>query len=50
VGALAIGRVAIANAVIRKLSAGEVEIRTLRVRELEVGGRRWPNADAYPRA
>jgi hypothetical protein len=30
------------TAVIRKLNAGEVEIRTLRVQELEVGGRRWP--------
>ena len=44
VGALAIGRVAIANAVIRKLSAGEVEIRWLKVQELEVSGRRWPEA------
>jgi hypothetical protein len=42
VGALTVGRIAIANAVIRKLNAGEVEIRTLRVQELEVGGRQWP--------
>lgn len=45
VGAVAIGRVAIANAVIRKLNAGEVEIEALRVRELEVGGRRWPQPE-----
>jgi hypothetical protein len=35
----------IANAVIRKLQAGEVEIRSLRVHELEVGGRRWPGTE-----
>ena len=37
------GRVAIANAVIRKLRAEQLEIGVLRVRELEVGGRRWPD-------
>jgi hypothetical protein len=36
--------VAIANAVIRRLRAGEVEIRSLKVHELEVAGRRWPEA------
>jgi hypothetical protein len=41
VGALAIGRLVIANAVIRKLCAEEIEIGTLRVRELEVAGRPW---------
>jgi hypothetical protein len=41
---MAIGRLAIANAVIRKLQAGEIEIRSLKVHELEVAGRRWPDA------
>jgi hypothetical protein len=40
----AIGRVAIANAVIKRLRLEEVEIGTLRVRELEVAGQRWPAA------
>jgi hypothetical protein len=40
--ALAIGRLAIANAVIRKLRAEEIEIGSLKVRELEVAGKRWP--------
>jgi hypothetical protein len=40
--ALAIGRLAIANAVIRKLRAEEIEIGSLKVRELEVAGQRWP--------
>jgi hypothetical protein len=39
---MAIGRLAIANAVIRKLRAEEIEIGSLKVRELEVAGRRWP--------
>jgi hypothetical protein len=39
---MAIGRLAIANAVVRKLRAGEVEIESLRVTHLEVAGRRWP--------
>ena len=46
VGALAIGRVTIANAVVRKRRAGEVEIRSLKVQELAVGGRRWPADEA----
>jgi hypothetical protein len=29
--------------VIKKLSAGEVVIGSLKVRELEVAGRRWPD-------
>jgi hypothetical protein len=33
---------AIANAVIRKLQAGEIEIKSLKVNELEIGGRPWP--------
>jgi hypothetical protein len=41
---MAIGRLAIANAVIRKLQAGEIEIQSLKVHELEVAGRRWPEA------
>jgi hypothetical protein len=44
VGALAIGRVSIANAVIRRLRAGEVEISSLKVQELWIGERRWPEA------
>jgi hypothetical protein len=35
---------AIANAVIRRLRAEEIEIGSLKVRELEVAGRRWPDA------
>jgi hypothetical protein len=46
VGAVAIGRVAIANAVIRKLNAGEVAINSLKVQELEINGRRWPEPAA----
>ena len=42
VGALAIGRLVIADAVIRRLRAEEVEIGSLKVRELEVAGERWP--------
>jgi hypothetical protein len=42
---MAVGRLAIANAVIRKLQAGEVEIGLLKVTQLEVGGRRWPEPD-----
>jgi hypothetical protein len=38
VGAMAIGRLAIADAVSRNLRAGEVEIGSLKVRELEVAG------------
>jgi hypothetical protein len=44
VGATAIGRIAIADAVSRRLRAGEVEIASLKVQELEVGGRRWPES------
>ena len=43
VGALAIGRLAIADAVIRRLRAEENEIGSLKVRELEVAGRRGPD-------
>jgi hypothetical protein len=39
---MAIGRLAIADAVIRRLRAEELEIGSLKVRELEVGGQRWP--------
>ena len=42
IGAIALGRVASANAVIRKLRAEEIEIGSLKVRELEVAGKRWP--------
>jgi hypothetical protein len=38
---MAVGRLAIADAVIRRLRAGEVEIGSLKVRELEVAGQRW---------
>jgi hypothetical protein len=38
---VAIARIAIADAVIRRLRAGEVEIASLKVHQLEVGGRRW---------
>jgi hypothetical protein len=44
IGAIAIGRLAIADAVIRRLRAEHVEIGSLRVRELEVAGQRWPAA------
>ena len=44
VGALAIGRLAIADAVIRKLRAEVIEIGSLKVRELEVAGQRWPQS------
>ena len=40
-GAMAVGRLAIASAVIRKLRAEEIEIGSLKVRELEVAGQRW---------
>jgi hypothetical protein len=43
---VAIGRIAVADAVIRRLRAGEVEIASLKVHELEVAGRRWPEAGA----
>jgi hypothetical protein len=42
VAAYPIGRLAIANAVIRRLRAEEIEIASLKVGTLEVGGRRWP--------
>jgi hypothetical protein len=45
VGALAVGRLAIADAVIRRLRAEQIEIGSLKVRELEVAGRRWPEED-----
>jgi hypothetical protein len=45
---MAIGRLAIANAVIRKLRAAEVEFRSLKVRELEVAGQRWPRSADSP--
>ena len=41
VGAMAVGRLAIADAVIRRPRAGEIEIGSLKVRELEVAGQRW---------
>ncbi len=49
IGALAIGRTAIANAVIRKLRAEEVEIGSLKVRELEVAGQRGPPRRQFQR-
>ena len=42
IGAIALGRVSIANGVIKKLRAEEIEIGSLKVRELEVAGKRWP--------
>lgn len=48
VGAMAVGRLAIADAVIRRLRAGEIEIGSLKVRELEIDGRRWPETPAAP--
>ena len=39
-----IGRLAIADAVIRKLRAEEIEIGSLKVREPEVAGQRWPGS------
>ena len=44
IGAVAIGRPAIADAVIRKLRAEEFEIGSLKVRQLEVAGQRWPES------
>ena len=47
VGARLLGptsRIAIGRAVIRTLKAGEVEIGSLKVDQLEVAGRRWPEA------
>jgi hypothetical protein len=44
VGALAIGRLAIRRAVIRELRAEEIDIGSLKVRELEVAGQRWPES------
>lgn len=38
---MAVGRLAIADAVIRELRAQEIEIGSLKVRELEVAGQRW---------
>jgi hypothetical protein len=38
---MAVGRLAIADAVIRRLRAEEIEIGSLKVRELEVAGQRW---------
>ncbi len=38
------GPLAIADAVIRKLRAQEIEIGSLKVRALEVAGRRWPGS------
>jgi hypothetical protein len=49
-GAVAIGRLVIADAVIRRLRAEEIEIGLLKVRELEVAGRRWPGPDRGPAA
>jgi hypothetical protein len=46
IGAIAIGKVVISEAVIRKLRSEEIEIGLLKVRELEVAGRRWPEPDA----
>ena len=43
-GAVVIGRLAIADADIRKLRAEEIEIGSLNVRELEVAGQRWPES------
>jgi hypothetical protein len=34
--------------VIRRLRAGEVEIGSLKVRELEVAGQRWPSPANQP--
>ncbi|HET6919391.1 MAG TPA: hypothetical protein VFI46_08000 [Jiangellaceae bacterium] len=48
VGAMAIGRLAIADAVIRKLRAEEIEIGALMVREVEVAGQRWPGSTVPP--
>jgi hypothetical protein len=44
VGALAIGRLVIAEAIIRKLRAETVDIQMLTVDRLEVAGRAWPSA------
>jgi hypothetical protein len=41
VGAMAVGRLAIADAVIRRPRAVEIVIGWLKVRELEVSGQRW---------
>jgi hypothetical protein len=40
VGAIAVGRLATSDAVIRKSRAEEIEIDSLKVRELEVAGQR----------
>jgi hypothetical protein len=48
VGAIGVGRLAIADAVIRKLRAEEIEIGSLKVRELEVAGQRWPGSATSP--
>jgi len=50
VGALAVGRLVIANAVIRRLRAEELEIGSLKVGELEVAGQRWPGPTTPPAA
>jgi hypothetical protein len=50
VGAMAIGRLAIADAVVRRLRAESIEIGALKVRELEVAGRRWPESAAQAAA
>jgi hypothetical protein len=47
VGAMAVGRLAIADALIRGLRAAEIETGSLKVRELEVTGQRW-NGSATP--
>jgi hypothetical protein len=46
IGLLAIRRVLIADAAIRRRRAGHVEIRSLKVGELEVAGRPWPEPSA----
>jgi hypothetical protein len=45
---IAVGRLAIADAVIRKLRAEEIEVGSLKVRELEVAGQRWPGTTVPP--
>ena len=46
VGAMAVGRLVIGNAVIRILRAEEIEIGSLKVRELEVAGQRWTGSSS----
>jgi hypothetical protein len=47
---MAVGRLVIAEAVIRKLRAEQIEIGSLKVRELEVAGRRWTGSTVLPGA